>query len=197
MPLSGPSLNLAGKPSRLGGTVAGIVGALVLLVGLAVALMVGALFAWLTSVAVAFAVGGPIAAVALVVGIFLIAGGRRLRRSGVATEQATLDQALLGLAGERELISAPDVASALGLPVPQADALLTALAKREPERIAVEIDDQGVLWYRAMTGLARVGGVEVEPARGASPAGPERRARVGDDVESDADAAELAARGRR
>ena len=71
MPLSGPSLNLAGKPSRLGGAVAGVAGALVLLAGLAVALMVGALFAWLTSVAVALAVGGPIAAVALAVGVLL------------------------------------------------------------------------------------------------------------------------------
>ena len=92
------------------------------------------------------------------------------------------------------------MASAFGLPVPQADALLTALAKREPERIAVEIDDQGVLWYRAVAGLARVDdGERAKPPRGAGPVGPEGRARVGGDVESDADAdaAELAARGRR
>jgi hypothetical protein len=32
--------------------------------------------------------------------------------------------------------------------VAEADAMLTALAKREPDRVAVDVDDHGVLWYR-------------------------------------------------
>jgi hypothetical protein len=149
-PLSGPSVNLAGKPARVGGAVAGVAGALVLLVGLSIALMLGGLLAWLTSLGVAIAVGSPIAVVTLVMGVLLIAGGHRLRRSGVAAERTTFDQALLALAHERRRVSAGDAASALGINVAQADALLTSLAKREPERIGVDVDDQGVVWYNIL-----------------------------------------------
>jgi hypothetical protein len=38
----------------------------------------------------------------------------------------------------------------LGLGVADADAMLTALAKRDPDRMAVDVDDQGVVWYRAV-----------------------------------------------
>jgi hypothetical protein len=185
----------------LGGAVAGVAGALVLLVGLAIALMLGALVFWLTSLGVALAVGGPIAAVALVVGIVLIASGRRLQRVGLAHEQATMDQALLALAQERDAVSAADAATALGVRPNQADALLTALAKREPERIAVEVDDHGVLWYRAAPGFARVSAgpsaVRVAPPEPAEA----DSTRVGEDAhlptEADPDAASNAERMRR
>ncbi|MCL2449115.1 MAG: hypothetical protein FWD17_09220 [Polyangiaceae bacterium] len=154
--MSAASVNLAGKPSRFGGAVAGVAGIFVLLVGLAIALMVGALVSWLTSIGVALAVGGPIAAVAGVVGIVLMLSGRRLERMGKDHEQSTMDQALLALVEEREAISGADAALALGLRPHQADALLVSLAKREPERISVEVDDKGVLWYRAAPGYARV-----------------------------------------
>jgi hypothetical protein len=163
------------------------------------------LLAWLTSLGVALAVGGPIALVALVVGVLLIVGGVRLQRSGMAAEKTTLDRALLALAHERQRVSAAEAAAALGLNLIQADALLTALAKREPERIGVDVDDHGVLWYRALGAQARV----------AAGVGPFRRVRVDsppwgegaqrpEDVADGADAGEVdwsdperSARGRR
>ncbi len=149
LPLSGPSLNLAGKPARVAGAVAGVAGALVLLVGLACALAIGGLVAWFAPFGVALAMGGAIALVSSAVGISLVVGGVRLRRAGVATEQATVDQALLALAGERGAISAADAASAFGLSPRDADARLTALAKQDPERLSVEVDDLGAVLYRS------------------------------------------------
>jgi hypothetical protein len=40
----------------------------------------------------------------------------------------------------------------LGLSVADADALLTDLAKRQPDRITLDVDDAGVVWYRALEG---------------------------------------------
>jgi len=149
-PLSSPSVNLAGKPSKVGGTVAGVVGWIVLLVGLSTALGLGLLLYAVWTVAVALAIALPIVLVALVVGLVLVKGGRSLRRSGENTERTTREQALLGLAAHRGAVTAADAARALGVGVAEADAMLTALAKQEPERVAVDVDEQGLVWYRAV-----------------------------------------------
>jgi hypothetical protein len=178
----------------VGGTLAGVAGVLVLLVGLSLALMLGGLFAWLTSLGVALAIGAPIAVVTLILGILLIAGGRSLRRSGAAAERTTLDQALLALAQERQRVSAADAASALGIDVVQADALLTSLAKREPERIGVDVDDQGVVWYQLVGANARVARVAGPEVRVEAPTWEDEAHRV---TESEADEIERAERVRR
>jgi hypothetical protein len=147
-PLSSPSLNLAGKPSKVGGTVASVVGWLVLLVGFSMALGLGLLLYALWTVALALAVALPMALVALVVGVALVIGGRSLRRSGVEAERATRDQALLALTAHRGAVTASDAARALGVGLADADAMLTRLAKEAPDRVTVEVDDQGVVWYR-------------------------------------------------
>jgi hypothetical protein len=145
---------MAGKPSKLGGTVASVVGALVLLVGLSIALGLGLLLYALVTVAVALAVALPIALVVLVMAGVLIAGGRTLRRSGADTERSTREQALLALVAHRGAVTAAEAASALGVGAGEADAMLTALAKREPEHIAIDVDDQGVVRYRASSAEA-------------------------------------------
>ena len=147
-PLSAPSINLTGKPQQVGGTLATAFGALVLLFGLAVALGAGMLLYALTTVAVALAVALPIALVALVMGIVLLRGGHILRKSAAIAQRATREQALLALAEQRGRITAGDASLALGLRVPEADALLTELAKLEPDRVSVEVDDRGLVWYR-------------------------------------------------
>jgi hypothetical protein len=147
--MSSPSVNLAGKPSKVGGTVASVVGGLVLLVGLSIALGLGLLLYWLMTVAVALAVALPIALFVLVLGLVLVTGGRLLRRSGADMQRTTREQALLAFAAHRGAVTAAQAATAVGVGVGEADAMLTALAKREPERIAVDVDDQGVVWYRA------------------------------------------------
>jgi hypothetical protein len=143
-------VNLAGKPSKVGGTVASVVGWLVLLVGLSTTLGLGLLLYAIWTVAVALAIALPSALVTLVVGLVLLTGGRSLRRSGVEAERATREQALLALAAHRGAVTAADAARALGVGVADADAMLTTLAKKEPERIAVDVDEQGAVWYRAV-----------------------------------------------
>jgi hypothetical protein len=152
-PLSSPSVNLAGKPSKVGGAVASVIGWLVLLIGLSTALGLGLLIYALVTAAVALAIAAPIALVVLVLGIALVKSGHALRRSGADAERATREQALLGLAAHRGAVTAADAARALDVGMAEADAMLTALAKREPERIAVDIDEQGVVRYRAVAGV--------------------------------------------
>jgi hypothetical protein len=173
-PLSTPSINLAGKPSRVGAAVASVAGWLVLAVGLSVALGFGLLLWALFSGALAAALALPLALIASLVGFALLRGGSSLRRSGADAEQATRDQALLSMAGHHGPVTAVDAARFLNVTVASADAMLTALAKREPERVAMDVDDQGVVWYRIarpfsegpLDGPAqvRVGEPEADPA---------------------------------
>ncbi|MGD0677956.1 MAG: hypothetical protein ABSC94_21290 [Polyangiaceae bacterium] len=151
VPLSAPSVNLAGRSWRFGGTLAGVAGGSVIVIGLALAVMVGGLLALFWSLAVALTVALPLFAVVLLLGLVLIAGGRKLRRSGSNLQRATLDRALLGLTQQRGAISAAEGAAALGVSVRQADDSLTELAKREPERVAVDVDEQGVVLYRSVS----------------------------------------------
>jgi len=60
------------------------------------------------------------------------------------------EQALLAMATHHGAVTAADAARALGVDVAQADAALTALAKRDPDRMTVDVDDQGGVWYRAI-----------------------------------------------
>lgn len=147
-PLTGPSVNLAGRPSSVGGAFASVFGWLVLLIGgsvaLGVALLLGMFGLWGAGAAIAL----PIAIVSLVVGILLVRGGRSLTTSGLQKAQATRDQALLAMASHKGAVTAEEAGRALGLPTSEADAMLTELAKRDPERVAVDVDEQGVVWYR-------------------------------------------------
>jgi hypothetical protein len=147
-PLSTPSINLAGKPSRVGGAVASIVGWLVLGVGLSLALGLGLLLWLIFSGLVAAVVSAPFAIIAALLGVLLLRSGSSLRRSGADAERATRDQALLSMAGHHGPVTAVDAARLLNVTVASADAMLTELAKRDPDRIAVDVDDQGVVWYR-------------------------------------------------
>jgi hypothetical protein len=139
---------MAGKTSRVGGTVASVAGWLILLVGLSLSLGLGTLLWAIFSLAVGAAVGLPFALIAFVIGFSLLRGGSSLRRSGADAERATRDQALLSMAGHHGPVTAVDAARLLNVTVASADAMLTELAKREPERLAIDVDDQGVVWYR-------------------------------------------------
>jgi hypothetical protein len=129
--------------------VASVAGWLVLAVGLSIALGLGLLLgAIFSSLAVGFGVGLPFATLSLAIGILLVRSGSSLRRSGANAERATRDQALLEMAGHHGPVTAVDAARLLNTTVAQADAMLTELAKREPERLAIDVDEQGVVWYR-------------------------------------------------
>ena len=157
VPLSGPSVNLAGKPSRVGGTVAGVFGWLVLIVGWSMALGVGLLLSAFHLFAVALVLALPVALVSTIVGGLLVRQGASLNRTGRSIEQATRQQALLALAAHRGSIHAIDAARALGVSVAEADAMLTELAKKDPDHIAVDVEDHGDVAYRYVDARIRVG----------------------------------------
>ena len=102
----------------------------------------------MNAAAVGLAIAGPMALLVLVIGIALVRSGRSLGRSGDAAARTTREQALLAVAAHRGRVTAVEAARALGVGTAEADALLTALAKRDPDRVAVDVDDQGVVWYR-------------------------------------------------
>jgi hypothetical protein len=164
-PLSTASVNLAGKPATVGGLVASVAGGLVLLVGGSIALGVALVFAAFHLLGLGLALASPIALVSIVVGVVLVWRGGLLRRAGARTEQTTHEQALLELVAHRGWITATDAAVALGLGIAEADERITALAKRHPERIAVDVDDEGLVRYR----IARLG-ADMGPSAGAADA---------------------------
>ena len=148
VPLSSPSVNLAGKPARVGGTVARVLGWLVLVCGGSLALAVGLLLLALGAPGVGLAIAVPLAIVVLAIGTALVWSGRSLNQSGVQVGQMTHQQALLAMAAHRGAVTAVEAARALGIGKDEADAMLTELAKGDPDRVAVDVDDDGVVWYR-------------------------------------------------
>jgi hypothetical protein len=141
-------VNLAGQPARVGGTFARVVGWLVLLFGGSVALLIALLSLALHVPAVGLAIALPIALVVGVLSYALLRGGRSLASSGEEKGRVTREQALLAMAAHRGAVTAPEAARDLGVSLLEADSMLTDLAKREPDRVAVDVDDHGVVWYR-------------------------------------------------
>lgn len=157
-PLTGASVNLAGKPEKVGGTVASAAGVVVLVVGLGVALLLGALAAAVGYGMVGLALGGPVALISITIGTLLLLGGRSLRKTGAVEAQRTREQGIFALASNRGgLLRAADVAAALGITVEEADAELTALAKQKSDRVTLEIDDNGGIYYRFINEVGAFG----------------------------------------
>ena len=151
-PLTGPSVNMAGKPSRVGATFATVLGWLVLAVGGSISLGVFLLFLALEATTFGLAISLPMLLLVLVAGVALVRSGSSLGARATRVEQSTRDQALLAMAAHKGAVTATDAAQALGIGVAEADAMLTSLAKRDPERVALDVDDQGVIWYRVSPG---------------------------------------------
>jgi hypothetical protein len=166
-PLTGSSLHLAGQPSRIGGVVARVLGWVVLGVGLSIALGVGAIAQMLFPSGIAgFLIGIPLAALSLLLGVFLLRGGARLDRSATSAERGARSQAIHALATHKGgTLTAADVTRALDVPPQAAEALLESLAREEADQITVDIDANGALSYR----FAGAGRVRVDPEIAGSP----------------------------
>lgn len=147
--LSGPTVSLAGQPSRWGGAAASIAGLSVLVLGLSLALGVWLLLQSIfpgTVVGFAFAV--PLAAASLLFGLLLLLGGRRLSRHGTERQQAVKLAAVKSMVEHRGgPISAHEIAGQLELPEAQVDALLTQLALAQATAVTLDVDDDGRLVY--------------------------------------------------
>ena len=148
IPLTSRSVNLAGKPASVGGTVSYVFGWIVLGSGLGLALLLGALFSLITPTA-GLAVGGALGIVFLTLGLVLVLGGRKLQKSGAADQRDVQTAAVFALAGHRGgVLTALDVAQAAGMKEEEADALLTNLAKTQPDKCTLEVDEHGAIFYR-------------------------------------------------
>ena len=173
VPLTGSSVNMAGRPSKLGGTLAKAIGWIVLAVGLSIALLLGLFFQWVLPAGFAgYAVGGVIALLTATFGVLLLRGGKSLQKSGDDEAQFTREKAIFALAAHRGgMLTANDAASALGIRAEEADSLLTVLAKTKSDQVSLELDDSGGIYYRfpAMLGWSPPSAVRVDP--GVAPAG--------------------------
>ncbi len=154
-PLTGASVNLAGQPSKIGGTVARGFGWATLAGGWSFAALVGFVIWAVSSFSPAFWVAtGLIGFFSSLVGWMLLRSGKQLVQSGAVSEQATKTQAVLALAAARGgTLVAWDVARALDVTPQEADELLTKLAKEQLDLVKVDIDDEGRVLYR-FTSLA-------------------------------------------
>jgi enoyl-CoA hydratase/carnithine racemase len=149
--MSAPSVNLAGVPSKVGGTLAAVVGWVVLVFGLAWALGAGLLlWAIFRVAAVALAVALPMAFIALGVGVTLVLVSRHLRRRGALRRREAHEEALLEWAAQRGSCTSEEAGRALGIPTLDADRILTDVAKKEPERLAMDVGDDGMVRYRPL-----------------------------------------------
>ncbi len=149
LPLADRSVNLAGRPSRVGGTVANVFGWVVIAGGLITALLLGALFQAIFPAGIfGWVLGIVIGLISSVFGGSLVWGGKSLHKSGTAVRNDTQERALFALAQHRGgILTAQDVATALGMTATEADALLTHYAKTDPDRVKLEVDDNGLITF--------------------------------------------------
>ncbi len=150
MPLAGPSVNLAGKGSQVTGKVANVMGKVIGGIGFSVSMLAAGL-AWVLShdwsvVAIASL---PVLVLFGVIAAPFVFGGQSLEQSGTKRESHVREQAIFAMAAQRGgLLSAWDVAVAISATPDFADAALTDMAKRLPEKIALELRDDGTVHYR-------------------------------------------------
>ena len=156
-PFAGTAVNIAGRPTRFGGSVARVAGWLTLGFGFVIALLLGLVLQALFPAGYAgFVAGFTIALLALTVGVAFLLGARKLHASGTSTERDARVKALFALAAHRGgVLTARDAAGALRMPVDSADALLTELVKEAGDRVTLEVDDNGGLNYHFPESLAR------------------------------------------
>lgn len=151
MPLANTSVNLAGQPTKVGGTVTRVFGWIALVVGLLVGFgtlaACGGIFGFAT--AAPWVVSIPILLITLILSKVLLSGGRSLEKSGDERQKATRNHALFAMANTRGgVLTANEAAVALNLPPYEADKVLTAMAKEMSDHVSVDVNDDGVVLYR-------------------------------------------------
>jgi hypothetical protein len=176
-PFSGKALAFAGQPSKLGGRVGRVLGITVLVFGLLLAAVLILCFQLLWPAEnIGYALGLPVALVSLVVGTLLMIASRRLNRVGTDAERQARVEAIYALAVNRGgTLTVTDAAHSLQLAAAQADALLSDLAKTQPEYVSLELDDAGEPFY-----LFSRAGTRPHPFGAKYRVTPEGRVRVAD-----------------
>lgn len=187
--LIAPSVSYAGKPSKVGGTVAGIIGWIVLVLGVSLTTGLSLLLSMLSTTA-ALAVGIPMGILTLAVSLSLLLSGRSMRRTGEKKQKEMRRKAITALAmNRRGAVTAQDVAASLDIPHAEADAFLTEMAKEDPEEVTVELDDRGGIYY-AFPRIAPIAKRRIEDPRVRVQGVPDRVTTEGLDYEEEAAAPE-------
>lgn len=181
-PLSGVPLNLVGSAHRVGGLLTGVLAWAVLLGGVAVGGLVGAVVALVAaalsvSAWVGFATGVVLGGVAAVTALLLGRASRGLRTRGERAKDEASEQAIVAMAASRKgVVTTTEVAQNLGLPLRDADRLLSSMGERG--RAHLEVNGEGLLQYRfRSTSVAERTGVRVDPTV-------EAKARVDEEYEA-------------
>ena len=162
--LGSNAVNVAGKPMKVGGGIASVMGWVVLFGGTFFSILIGALFNMLWTFAgsaaagtIGLIVGGFFGAVTLVVALSLLFGGRKLSKTGVDDRRKVLEQGIFALAGrQRGSVTPRDVARQLAITDEEADSLLTDLVRKGDNRVTLDVDDDGTLRYTVPELLAPV-----------------------------------------
>ena len=176
-PFSGKALAFAGAPSKLGGRLGRILGALVLIFGsvLAAALTLFFQLLW-PAQNIGYALGAPIALVSIVLGAVLLFASNRLGRAGAEAERQARVEAVYALAVNRNgMLTTADTARALQLTQASVDALLGELANTQPDYVSLEFDEEGQPFY-----LFSHAGTRPHPFGAKYRVGAEGRVRVAD-----------------
>ena len=161
--LGSSAVNVAGKPMKVDGTAASVIGWIVLFVGSMLWSIAGSAAAGTISLIL----GGFFVVISLVVALSLLLGGRKMQQTGEGDRRKVLEQGIFALAGkQRGSVTPRDVARQLAITDEEADALLTDLAKNPDGRVTLDIDDDGTLRY---TVPAFVPPVRIDPSPAKSP----------------------------
>ena len=149
VPLTASSINLAGRPSQIGGALGRALGWLILVSGGVTAIILLAILQYaFPDGMIGYAVGGSVAAIALTLSVWLLRQGKALTRGGDTTEKTAKIAAIYSMASLRGgVVRAAEVAASLRIDPVHADALLTELAKTRPECVTLEFDEDGQVYY--------------------------------------------------
>ena len=147
--LAAPNVSLAGQPSRVGGLAASLAGVGVLGHGLSLSAGLWFLGHALSPTSTwSWALAVPVFGMSMLVGLLLLIGGTKLRRSGAARRRAVELEAVSSMVRHRRgPISAFEIARSLELPESQVDALLSELAREKATAVTLDVDADGHVVY--------------------------------------------------
>ncbi len=135
------------RVKEAGGPVMRTVGWVVIVAGV----IVGSFITWLLMSlgSLGYLIGGPVAIMAILVGIALIRGGRYIQeRAGDETWGAQVQKIYTLAEAKSGELFVSDIVRSLSVTPVVADALLTRLAREQPDEIRVDIDPTGGICYR-------------------------------------------------
>lgn len=146
-PLSGVPLNMVGSAHRVGGVVTSVLGWVFILSALAVGGLLGLVVGLLASNALlGVGLGLGLGALGGAAGGLALAGGRRLGQRGSKLREDAVSQSIVAMAGTRNgAVTALEVSQNLGIPLKDADAVLTDMTRRGHAN--VEVSAEGLVHY--------------------------------------------------